>query len=130
MVARAKADEKRGWGSVGALVKRDQRTREARMMAETKASLLASLPPPVDAITMALVDNCCTVALRIAEADRKATAKADLLSAADVKAYAQLTALHQRLLRQLSQIGRAKPQHTGSSMLSALAEVNRREAAA
>ena len=128
-VAQAKAHDKRGWGSVGALVKRDQRTREARMMAETKASLLASLPTPVDAITMALVDNCCTVALRIAEADRKAAAKADL-SAADIKAYAQLTGLHQRLLRQLSQIGRAKPVHNSSSMLSALAEVNRREAAA
>ena len=129
MVAKAKVREKRVYRSPATLTKFDQRTREARLLREHRASLLGSLPAPVDAITLALVDNCCKVALRIAEADRKAATKADL-SAADIKAYAQLTGLHQRLLRQLSQIGRAKPQHTGSSMLSALAEVNRREAAA
>ena len=127
-MAQARVRQKRVYRSPATLTNLDQRTREARLLREHRASLLASLPAPVDAITMALVDNCCRVALRLAEADKKAAAKPDL-TAHDVRAYAQLTALHQRLLRQLAQISRAKPRQSASPLMAALAQAGREAAA-
>jgi hypothetical protein len=128
MVAKAKVPQKRVYRSPATLTKLDQRTVEARLLREHKANLLASLPPPIDAITEALVNNCASVALRIELANKRAAERDP--SAAEVKALAQLIGLSQRLLRQLSQIGRAKPRHATSPILAALADANRQEAAA
>jgi hypothetical protein len=127
-MANARVRQKRIYRSPATLSKLDQRTVEARLLREHKANLLASLPHPIDAITLALVDNAASVALRI-ELANKAAAERDL-SAAEIRAYAQLTGLHQRLLRQLGQIGRAKPRHATNPLMAALAEAGRRDAVA
>ncbi|MGH7012549.1 MAG: hypothetical protein ACREEL_00065 [Stellaceae bacterium] len=82
------------------LAKLDQRTREARLMAETRASLIHHLggdPSPVQA---ALVDRIALLTLHVALFDRKAL-EAGGLDERDSRSYLAYSNSLARALRQL-----------------------------
>jgi hypothetical protein len=68
---RAGAPEIRPYSRPAALAKLDQRTKEARLIRETRAELLAQIGDRPSAVQRALIEQLVQIRLRIALMDRK-----------------------------------------------------------
>jgi hypothetical protein len=87
------------------LSKLDQRTREARLVRETRADLLAHLGGNASATQRALIDQAVSLKLHIALMDRKASETGGIMSERDGRQYLAWANALSRLLRQLGMKG-------------------------
>jgi hypothetical protein len=87
------------------LAKLDQRTREARLMRQTRSDLLAHLGNAPSATQRALIDQAVSLKLHIALMDRKAAETGGVMSERDGRQYLAWANAFSRLLRQIGMKG-------------------------
>jgi hypothetical protein len=86
-----------------ALAKLDQRTREARMMRDTRAELTAHVGGHPSATQRALIEQAVQLQLRLAVMDRSFAEAGGTMTAHDSRTYLAWSNSYSRLLRQLGQ---------------------------
>lgn len=96
------------YSRLGALARLDQRTKEARLLRETRAELLAHVGGKPSATQRALIEQLVQIRLRLAVMDRK-FAETGAQTDHDSRTYLAWANSHARLLRQLGLQGPKEP---------------------
>ena len=110
------------------LSKLDQRTKEARLMRETRAALVAHIGGKPSAVQAALIERACQLTLRIATMDRK-FAETGEQTDHDSRTYLAWSNSLTRALRQLGLKGAATEPPSLADYLAARAKDDPGEAA-
>ena len=111
-----------------ALVTMDMRTKEARLLRDTRAELSAHLGGSPSATQRALIEQCAQLRLRLATMDRAFAEAGGAMTAHDSRTYLAWANSYARLLRQLGLRDAPAPVPTIAELLAA--DRAEREAAA
>lgn len=120
MLANEKARQIGPYSRPCVLAKLDRRTREARLLQETRAALISHVGGQVSAIQAALIERAAWLTLRVAQLDAKIAA-GDAFSDHDNRSYLAWSNSLSRTLRELGLRSAAPRQPTLAEHLAARA---------
>src|SRR5262249_53348357 len=107
------------YSAPAALAKLDQRTKEARLMHETRTRLIRHLGGKPSAVQLALVDRAARLTLHVALFDGRTLETGGALSERDTRSYLAYSNSLSRVLRQLGLEGSAAKGITATEYLAA-----------